>query len=515
MPTSKEALIASLTTYLTGDRTLFNVLTPQRDVMSTLLAYLQDAGTVPPTPPPGTQQTPALDSASFSVVQSAVTGAAAGGKRLAASTAWSARLGTNWHLVLYRDGTIVYEAVYASAVVASATNFSAIPAAPTSVSTNLAADADTGTWVMRIEKDTDRNTYMIVAAGGAASGAKAIIGQDLDGVLQVDASGVVVTLPSSLDVTAGDVTYSESDPRIINWIKPSKALGSETVGIFDYRLAIDRQYSASDQFRVSTSPYNVARNANGTVYNTSYDLQRRYPTESSYSSSSVVAGGQFLLQTNTAVQCVDFPGTYRATMSTMGGAVPHNTPVFWCFSVEPLASMLSAAYVNLAGPHYSGTSPGPQQPFDLSMATGGTLALQLTYGVAGAPAWGSSGNNDPNNKWAQIVVYPTIASYTLQSGRRYTFYVAMRMKNDATGYLNIWIYDEVAAAWTEFVNYTGRLGWDDQVGGYHPKYGLYYYEGASANAGYITDGHLVMYDRAQSGFPAISRTYAKDTLRAA
>lgn len=87
----------------------------------------------------------------------AAAGAANGVKRAAYLSSWGTAIGSNADVILYRNGTPVWEAALTGALPVVGPSIVITAATQSSVSV---ADIDTGTWELRVEKSTDSAIYI-------------------------------------------------------------------------------------------------------------------------------------------------------------------------------------------------------------------------------------------------------------------------------------------------------------------------------------------------------------------
>lgn len=116
----------------------------------------------------------------------AAAGAAANGSKNAAYlTSISSSIGNNFVRRLYRNGTLEYSITCSGALSAyTSGNVITLPTSET-VTTNLSADIDTGTWEHRIEKNGDNTVYIASTLGPTGAGKAFTLSTDLDGTTTV------------------------------------------------------------------------------------------------------------------------------------------------------------------------------------------------------------------------------------------------------------------------------------------------------------------------------------------
>lgn len=112
-------------------------------------------------------------------------------------------IGTSPAVVLKRNGTTVYKD-FISGALNTASGALVLPASlDEPATTNTAADIDSGTWVLEIQKSSDSNVAIIAPLGPPGTSDSLILSQDLNGSLTLKFSACSFPPPASLDVVTG------------------------------------------------------------------------------------------------------------------------------------------------------------------------------------------------------------------------------------------------------------------------------------------------------------------------
>lgn len=108
-------------------------------------------------------------------------------------------LGASPKIILKREGSTVYQSTYSSSLTVSSGSL-VLPASIAAPSINTAADIDTGTWLLEVEKASDSGVKLQLSLGPAGGSTLAFLSQDLDGSNVVVPSVISLSAPASLDV---------------------------------------------------------------------------------------------------------------------------------------------------------------------------------------------------------------------------------------------------------------------------------------------------------------------------
>ncbi|MBX3703988.1 MAG: hypothetical protein KF822_09460 [Steroidobacteraceae bacterium] len=115
----------------------------------------------------------------------------------------SGYIGSAAKLILKRNGTKQYETTFTGAATTDGDGNILMPGALAAPSTHLAADIDTGTWTLRIEKASDSSKGIDGTLGPPGSDANFILSKDTDGSNAITAGTIKLLAPATLDVGAG------------------------------------------------------------------------------------------------------------------------------------------------------------------------------------------------------------------------------------------------------------------------------------------------------------------------
>lgn len=143
-----------------------------------------------------TEQTAAL---------AAATAAANGVKRAAWLTSWQTAIGSGARVALYRDSVRVWHGTITGTLTITGTAFVIETAAQVSIA---AADIDSGSWELRVEKASDAAVYFgctVTRAGGTNIGA---LSDDLTGTATLDIGTLTFNAPPFDTVTSSQVQAS-------------------------------------------------------------------------------------------------------------------------------------------------------------------------------------------------------------------------------------------------------------------------------------------------------------------
>lgn len=145
----------------------------------------------------------------------AAAGAVADGEKNAAfAGAISSGIGSGYKIVARRNGIVVLDMTMSGSLGVSSAGIS-LPDSYASLSTLLAADIDSGTWTLRIEKASDPSVYLEGTIG--RSGTDFILSDDLNPALGISLSGIFLQV--GLDTSFGGswIDVGLSDMRRVGW----------------------------------------------------------------------------------------------------------------------------------------------------------------------------------------------------------------------------------------------------------------------------------------------------------
>lgn len=134
-----------------------------------------------------------VSSALLSAANSAASGASEGSKNAAFCSAISTGIGSGYRIVARRSSVVVLDMTMSGSLSSSATGL-AIPDSYSALNTLLAADIDSGSWSLRVEKASDANVYLHGTLG--RSGTDFILSADLDPEAGIALNGLVMLSPS-------------------------------------------------------------------------------------------------------------------------------------------------------------------------------------------------------------------------------------------------------------------------------------------------------------------------------
>jgi len=138
-------------------------------------------------------------SALLSAANAAASGAADGSKNAAFCAAIASGIGSGYKIVARRDGVVVLSMTMDGSMSSSSSGL-AIPNSYASLDTLLAADIDSGTWTLRIEKASDPTVYVEGTLG--RTGEDFALNGDLDPSTGLTINGLFLASPQ-LDTVAG------------------------------------------------------------------------------------------------------------------------------------------------------------------------------------------------------------------------------------------------------------------------------------------------------------------------
>lgn len=170
--------------------------------------------------------TPAL----LSAANAAAAGAAEGSKRNAFGTAIAAGIGSGYKLVARRNGGVVLDLTMSGSLVLTAAGL-VIPNDYSTLNALLAAQINSGTWTLRIEKASDAAVYLQGTLGPPGSNQDFTLSQNLDPDLGIALSGITLRLPMldgslALDFLASDVNTSLAHEYLMDGVNPSWSWGT-------------------------------------------------------------------------------------------------------------------------------------------------------------------------------------------------------------------------------------------------------------------------------------------------
>jgi hypothetical protein len=242
---------------------------------------------------------------------------------------------------------------------------------------------------------------------------------------------------------------------------------------------------------------------------------RRYDSEpapnSIFTGSTQRSGGCFEMRTVPQVYWTGdgaSSGLHRSTLSAFGAEIAYNEDFWWGTSFEFGPDIIAATglgFLDMMNCHYAGSAPANQQPFDIYWNTGNdTLTAQVTWAANNV---GAGGGQQAANAGT---------SPTFVAGRRYLFAIRALINNNASiGRLRVWMRDTVTGTKTQFVNYSGSMGWPGGAGTFHPKTTIYAgYSGYNGNLSCVTDGMLITTVGTAAGRPDINEDVIMDTVEA-
>lgn len=161
-----------------------------------------------------------VSAALLATANAAASAAADGAKNAAFGNAVSAGIGSAYRIVARREGIIVLDLSMSGALTVSG-NSLVIPDDYASVNTKLAADIDTGTWTLRVEKSSDASVYLTGSLGPAGGGADFTLSRDLEEERTVALLGITMRLPqfdtsTFVDDIVADMGTTLASPRNSN-----------------------------------------------------------------------------------------------------------------------------------------------------------------------------------------------------------------------------------------------------------------------------------------------------------
>lgn len=145
--------------------------------------------------------TVSVSSALLATANAAAAGAADGSKNAAFCGALSTGIGSGYKLVARRDGVIVLSMTMSGSLASSSYGLS-IPDAYSTLTVLTAADIDTGSWTLRVEKASDAAVYLHGTLGTA--GTDFTLSADLDPAVGIALYGLFLRSPS-IDTTSSTV----------------------------------------------------------------------------------------------------------------------------------------------------------------------------------------------------------------------------------------------------------------------------------------------------------------------
>lgn len=134
-----------------------------------------------------------VSSALLATANAAADGAADGAKNAAFCGAISTGIGSDCRLVARRDGVVVLDVRLPGALTVSSAGLD-VPTQYNALYTLSAADIDTGTWTLRIEKFSDASVYLTGSLG--RSGTDFLLSDDLDPAKGFAIAGLTLRSPS-------------------------------------------------------------------------------------------------------------------------------------------------------------------------------------------------------------------------------------------------------------------------------------------------------------------------------
>lgn len=156
-----------------------------------------------------------VSSALLATANAAASGASEGGKNAAFCGAIATGIGSGYKLVARRSGATVLDMTMSGSLSASSTGI-AIPDAYAALNILTAADIDSGTWSLRIEKASDANVYLNGTLGRNVG--DFLLSDDLDPDAGIALSGVFLRSPSIDAVVGGSwLSVAVSDMRKVGW----------------------------------------------------------------------------------------------------------------------------------------------------------------------------------------------------------------------------------------------------------------------------------------------------------
>jgi len=170
----------------------------------------------------------------LSAANAAASAAADGSKNAAFCVALSSGIGASYRLVARRDSVVVLDLTMSGSLTASASGLQ-LPSSYATLNTLDAADIDTGTWTLRVEKGSDSTVYLSGSLG--RSGADWTLSDDLDPERGIALSGMFMQAPAidsvspgsslTLDLMKGDVNTSLTHEMLMNGVNPSWDWGTK------------------------------------------------------------------------------------------------------------------------------------------------------------------------------------------------------------------------------------------------------------------------------------------------
>jgi len=145
--------------------------------------------------------TVSVSAALLATANAAAAGAADGSKNAAFCGAISAGIGSGYKPVARRDGVIVLSMTMSGSLASSGYGLS-IPDAYATLTVLTAADIDTGSWTLRVEKASDAAVYLHGTLGTV--GTDFTLSADLDPAVGIALYGLFLRSPS-IDTTSSTV----------------------------------------------------------------------------------------------------------------------------------------------------------------------------------------------------------------------------------------------------------------------------------------------------------------------
>lgn len=150
----------------------------------------------------------------LSAANSAASSAADGAKNAAFCAAISSGIGSGYKIVARRNGEVVLSLTMSGSLSSSGAGL-AIPNSYGSLNTLLAADIDTGTWTLRIEKASDPAVYLEGTLG--RSGTDFQLSDDLDPATGISISGLFLASPQIDTATVPSAGYVDTMISDMKW----------------------------------------------------------------------------------------------------------------------------------------------------------------------------------------------------------------------------------------------------------------------------------------------------------
>lgn len=323
-----------------------------------------------------------------------------GAKNAAFAGAISSGIGSGYKIVARRNGIVVLDMTMSGSLGVSSAGIS-LPDSYASLSTLLAADIDSGTWTLRIEKASDSAVYLEGTIG--RSGTDFILSDDLDPALGIALSGVFLQVVLDTPVGGSWIDVGLSDMRKVGW---SGSYATSYAANDDILWGRNSRSYSSQSERASLAMSHYPNSTAFTSTNPDFALELSYLSGSAFVTANwgrIIFWNQiFLSQTHKNNHLPGYTGNSRVAM--------FDTRIY----VKSLAGTWSRLVMtnSLSGAGYGADfsySPSAQTDSRIESGTGYRSARPVPdAGAPGVPYWiwhGYTGLTTINkNDIAQVLV---------------------------------------------------------------------------------------------------------------